>query len=44
MMMDSRFENLWGDLTDMKIGLSTVSKNEHVPAIERHIRTIKERT
>ena len=44
MMMDGQFENLRGDLADMQIGLNTVSNDEHVPDIERHIRTIKERT
>jgi septation ring formation regulator EzrA len=44
MMMDGQFENLRGDLADMQIGLNTVSSDEHVPDIERHIRTIKERT
>jgi hypothetical protein len=44
MMMDSQFENLRGDLADLHIGLNTVSNNEHVPDIEQHIRTMKERT
>jgi hypothetical protein len=43
-MMDSQFEKLRGDLDDMQIGLNTVSNNKHVPDIERHIRTMKERT
>jgi hypothetical protein len=44
LMMDGQFENLQGDLADMQIGLNTVSNDEHVPDIERHIRTMKERT
>jgi hypothetical protein len=44
MMMDGQFENLRGDLAEMQIGLNTVSNDEHVPDIERHIRTMKERT
>jgi hypothetical protein len=43
MMMDGQFENLRGELADMQIGLNTVSNDEHVPDIEQHIRTIKER-
>jgi hypothetical protein len=43
MMMDSQFENLCGDLADLHIGLNTVSNNKHVPDIERHIQTMKER-
>jgi hypothetical protein len=44
LMMDRQFENLRGDLADMQIGLNTVSNDENVPDIERHIRTMKERT
>ena len=44
MMMDGQFENLLGDLADMQFNLNTVSNDEHVPDIERHIRTMKERT
>jgi hypothetical protein len=44
LMMDGQFENLRGDLADMQIGLNTVSNDEHVPDIEGHIRTMKERT
>jgi Reverse transcriptase (RNA-dependent DNA polymerase) len=42
-LMDGQFESLRGDLSEMKITLNTVSNDEHVPEIERHIRTIKER-
>jgi hypothetical protein len=44
MMMDGQFENLRGKLAELQIGLNTVSNDEHVPDIERYIRTIKERT
>ena len=43
MMMDGQFESLRGDLADLQIGLNTVSNDEHVPDIERHIRTMNER-
>ena len=42
--MKGVFEVLRGDLADMQITLNTVSNNEHVPEMERHIRTTKERT
>ena len=42
--MDVHFEPLHGDLADMGIQLNTVSNDEHVPEIERQIRTLKERT
>ena len=41
--MDGRFESLRGDLAAMGIALNTVSNDEHVPKIERYIRTTKER-
>ena len=44
LMMDGQFETQRADLADLKITLNTVSNDEHVPEIERHIRTIKERT
>jgi hypothetical protein len=43
MLMDGQFEPLRADLADMQITLNTVSNDEHVPEIERHIRTNKER-
>ena len=43
-LMDGQFEPLRGDLADMGIQLNTVSNDEHVPEIERQIRTLKERT
>jgi hypothetical protein len=41
--MDGQFEFLCGELADMQITLNTVANDEHVPDVERHIRTIKER-
>jgi hypothetical protein len=41
--MDGEFESIRGDLATLKINLNTTSNNEHVPEIERHIRTLKER-
>ena len=40
--MDGQFETLCGDLAEMQINLNVASNDEHVPEIERHIRTIKE--
>ena len=42
--MDGQFEPLCGDLAEMAIQLDTVSNNEHIPEIERQIRTLKEQT
>ena len=42
--MDGQFEPLRGDLAEMGIQLNTISNDEHVPEIERQIRTLKERT
>jgi hypothetical protein len=44
MLMDGQFDHLRADLAGIQIELNTVSENEHVPEIERHIRTNKERT
>ena len=44
LLMDGQFEVLRGDLAEMQITLNTASNNEHVPEIERYIRTTKERT
>jgi hypothetical protein len=41
--MDGQFEMLRGELATLQITLNTVAMGEHVPEIERHIRTIKER-
>ena len=43
-LMDGQFEPLRGDLAKMGLQLNTVSNDEHVPEIERQIRTLKERT
>ena len=42
--MDGQFEPLRGNLAELGILLNTASNNEHVPEIERQIRTVKERT
>ena len=42
-LMDGQFEPLRGDLADMGIQLNIISNDEHVPEIERQIRTLKER-
>ena len=44
LLMDGQFDSLRGDLAEMQITLNTVSNDEHVPEVERHIRTLKERT
>mgnify|MGYP000075705535 CR=1 FL=1 len=41
---DNEFAAMRADLLDMKIDLNVVSKDEHVPEVERYICTIKERT
>jgi hypothetical protein len=41
--VDNEFEPMRGDLLDIGIQLNVVSNDEHVPEIERYIRTIKER-
>ena len=45
LLMDGQFnkDNLDGEIANFGITLNTVSADEHVPEIERHIRTIKER-
>jgi hypothetical protein len=43
LLMDGEFAPLKHDLSDMAITLNVTSANEHVPQIERQIRTIKER-
>jgi hypothetical protein len=42
-IMDGQFETLRGDLADLNIALETCGHDDHVPEIERHIRTLKER-
>ena len=44
-MMDGQFDRdgLGGELAEIGITLNAVAADEHVPEIERHIRTIKER-
>jgi TPP-dependent 2-oxoacid decarboxylase len=43
-LMDGQFEPLQAKLADMAITVNTISNDEHVPKIERHIQTTKERT
>jgi hypothetical protein len=43
-LMNGQFEPLCGDLANLQLTLNTVSNDEHVPEVERHIRTVKERT
>ena len=40
---DNEFEPMRADLMDAKVNLNVASNNEHVPEIERHIRTVKDR-
>ena len=42
-LMDGQFEPIRGNLSEMSITMNTVAKGEHVPEVERQIRTIKER-
>jgi hypothetical protein len=42
-MMDNEFESIRGSLLLNKIALNTCAPGEHVPEIERKIRTVKER-
>ncbi len=42
LLMDGQFECLRGDLAATQITLNTVSNDEHVPEIERYIRTTKQ--
>jgi hypothetical protein len=44
MMVDGKFEPLQGELAGLGIDVNCVSRDAHVPEIERHIRTVKERT
>jgi hypothetical protein len=40
---DNKFEPMRADLMDANVNLNVASNNEHVPEIERHIRTVKDR-
>ena len=42
-LMDGQFEPLRNEISSMGVSLNTVAREEHVPEIERHIRTLKER-
>ena len=42
-MADNQFESMRGKLADMGAIINVVSRDEHVPEIERYNRTIKER-
>ena len=41
--MDGQFKPQQADLVEMGIELNVVSNDEHVPGVDQHIRTIKER-
>jgi len=41
---DGEFESLRADLADAGASLNIAAENEHVPEVERYIRTLKERT
>jgi hypothetical protein len=41
-VMDGRFEPLCSDFAGINIGLQTTGHDNHVPEIERYIRTFKE--
>ena len=42
-LLDGQFEPLRGELSTIGITLNTPSEDEHVPDVERYIRTVKER-
>ena len=42
-LMDGQFDVIRGNLSELNITLNTVARGEHVPEVERQIRTIKER-
>ena len=44
LLMDGQFEPIRGDLSTLGITLNTIANDEHVPKVERYIRTLKERT
>jgi hypothetical protein len=41
---DNEFEPMRGDFLDLGVELNVASNDEHVPEIQRYIRTVKERT
>jgi len=43
-MMDNEFEHLRANFVNLGLELNVVANDEHVPEVERYIRTIKERT
>jgi hypothetical protein len=43
-LVDNEFEPMRGAMMDISMELNTVAKDGHVPEVERHIRTLKERT
>ena len=43
LLMDGQFEPLRNSISGLGATLNTVARDEHVPEIERHIRTLKER-
>lgn len=43
LLMDGQFKPIGGDLSMLHVNLNTVSNAEHVPEVERYIRTTKER-
>jgi acetolactate synthase regulatory subunit len=43
-LMDGQLEPLCSDIADLQLTLNTVSNDEHVPEVEHHIQTLKERT
>jgi hypothetical protein len=42
-LMDGRFDQIRKDLNGMNVTVNITSRDEHVPEIERQIRTLKER-
>ena len=44
LLADGQFEPTRGKVADMGITLNTASPEEHVPEVESHIRTIKEKS
>jgi hypothetical protein len=41
-LMDNGFEGLRGQLAELEVGMNETGRDEHVPKVERYIRTIKE--
>ena len=42
-MADNQFESMRGDIADLGANINVVSRDEHLPEIERYIHTINER-